>query len=504
MLLFAAKTTWLNVWLTPLWLLGVGAALGLLILVLVWLLVLIASRRSAALIWDSVRQGPLLPIFVAVVVLSIFAVVGLPFAVDRTAVARSCLRLPFVGSQSTTLRAPAPKDSAADPPRIEVPISFRGDELRSFKVDSNADILISFPAEGQNRSAALWRIAGRTPFESTRGLDATMNLVPKTATHFIVQNVGDEEAVVTISVHTSAQHPQASSIAVMAISVVAVFAVYLLILWWMPKASAIALATAKSEMTQPLFMLLIGLGFFLLLAFMFIPYHTFGEDIKVLKDSGLTLIMVFAIFQTVWAASNSVAEEIEGKTAVTVLSKPISRRQFILGKFMGISWASAVMFIALGLWFLVIVAYKPIYDARESANTEPTWQACHIEVVRTIPGLVLAFMETVVFAAIGVAISTRLPLLANLVICFVIYALGHLTPLLVQAGGENTVMNVRFMAQFIATILPVLDDFNIQAAVSSGIDVPQRYLLIAAVYCALYSGAALLLALALFEDRDVA
>jgi ABC-type transport system involved in multi-copper enzyme maturation permease subunit len=351
--------------------------------------------------------------------------------------------------------------------------------------------------------AIQWQVTGGDEFKKQRGLDPSWALAVQDNTHFIAQNVGDRDDIADVAITTVAQHPQANLIAITAVSVIGVFLVFLLISWLFPKASAIALATAKSEMSQPLFLILVAVGLFALLVFMFVPYHTFGEDIKVLKDSGLTLIMVFAIFHAVWAASNSVAEEIEGRTAITVLSKPIGRRQFILGKFLGISWTSAVMFILLGVWFLLIVAYKPIYDARETANTDPTWQACHIEMVRTVPGLVLAFFETLVFAAIGVAISTRLPLLANLVICFAIYAFGHLTPLLVQAG-EGQFEGVRFVAQFIATVLPVLDHFNIQAAVAAGVGVPMAYLGTALMYCVLYCGVALLLALALFEDRDVA
>jgi hypothetical protein len=161
------------------------------------------------------------------------------------------------------------------------------------------------------------------------------------------------------------------------------------------------------------------------------------------------------------------------------------------------------LFVVLGAWLLVIVAYKPIYDARETANTDPTWQACHTEVVRTVPGLVLSFLEALVFAAISVAIATRLPLLANFVICFAIYAFGHLTPLLVQAG-EGRFETVRFMGRFIATVLPVLDHFNIQAAVAAGATVPYSYLGLATLYCILYCSIAMLLALALFEDRDLA
>ncbi len=281
---------------------------------------------------------------------------------------------------------------------------------------------------------------------------------------------------------------------------------YLLYAWMRfgsPRTAAIALAACKSQIAQPLFLILIGLGLFLLGLFIFIPYHTFGEDIKVLKDTGLTLIMLFSIFQAVWGASGSVADEIEGKTAMTVLSKPIGRAQFILGKFLGISWASAVLFVILGIWLVVLVAYKPIYDARETSNVAPVWQETHTEMVKLVPGLLLSFLETLVFVAISVAISTRLPLLANISICFAIYAFGHLVPLLVQAG-EGNLETVKFVAQFIATVLPVLDHFNIQAAIATGKGVPLTYLGLATLYCGLYCGMALLLALALFEDRDLA
>ena len=106
--------------------------------------------------------------------------------------------------------------------------------------------------------------------------------------------------------------------------------------------------------------------------------------------------MILAIIQAVWSASKSVSEEIDGKTALTVLSKPVSRRSFVFGKFVGISWTVAVMFIVLGAFFVIIVAYKPVYDARESSKLAPIWEDSYLEVIRTIPGLLLAYMETVV------------------------------------------------------------------------------------------------------------
>jgi len=132
----------------------------------------------------------------------------------------------------------------------------------------------------------------------------------------------------------------------------------------------------------------------------------------------------------------------------------------------------------------------------------PLWGISHLEVTLTVPGLLLAFFEAIVLVSISVALSTRLPMLANFVICFTIYVLGHITPLLVQS--EITFAPVVFIGQFIATILPVLDHFNIQAAVAAGKQVPWVYLGWAFLYSLMYSAIAMLLALVLFEDKDLA
>ena len=270
-----------------------------------------------------------------------------------------------------------------------------------------------------------------------------------------------------------------------------------------PKIAAIAWATAKEAMSQPVFYVLLAIGVFALLLFPFVPYNTFGEDVKVVKDEGLTLIMVLSIALALWTASVSIADEIEGRTALTVLSKPIGRRSFILGKFLGIVGPVAVLFIILGALFLATVSYKVVYDARESSEEEPTRQQCQESMIQIVPGLALAMMEAVVLTSIAVAISTRLPMLPNLVICVSVYVLGHLVPMLANSAvGQFEI--VAFVAGMFAVILPVLDHFNIYAAIAAGREVPWAYVAWAGLYCVLYSTVAMLFALLLFEDRDLA
>ncbi len=270
-----------------------------------------------------------------------------------------------------------------------------------------------------------------------------------------------------------------------------------------PKVVAVARTTAKEALFQPLFYVLVAIGVFAILIFPFVPYNTFGEDIKMLKAEGLTLIKILAVILAVWTASVSIAEEIEGRTALTLLSKPIGRRQFILGKFLGVIVPVALLFVILGALFLGSVSYKVVYDARESCLPAPQPQQCQEEMVQIVPGLALAFMEAVVLASISVAISTRLPMLPNLIICVSIYVLGHLVPVLVKSAlGQFAI--VGFVSKFLSAVLPVLGHFSIETAISTGQNVPLSYLYATAGYCVLYSAAAMLLALLLFEDRDLA
>jgi ABC-type transport system involved in multi-copper enzyme maturation permease subunit len=502
-LLLLVITGWLSIWLTPIWMLGVGVLLGASILLVCWGVFAVFSPARGAEIPEMVSEGALLPITWVLGLVGLFGIFGAFVAKDVGPILSSAARLASTGTRVYRVPTePAPDDRAqASPATFKAP--FLGKELRKIRVVSPVDATLRSKLQLADKPAVEFEVTGGETKEWYSTDKGGAGFDELNIAELELVNRGDSPAEIEVQVETAPRHPQSAAIPITAITVVIGYLLHAWMRFGAPRTAAIALAACKSQIAQPLFLILIGLGLFLLGLFIFIPYHTFGEDIKVLKDTGLTLIMLFSIFQAVWGASGSVADEIEGKTAMTVLSKPIGRAQFILGKFLGISWASAVLFVVLGLWLVVLVAYKPIYDARETSNVAPVWQETHTEMVKLVPGLLLSFLETLVFVAISVAISTRLPLLANISICFAIYAFGHLVPLLVQAG-EGNLETVKFVAQFIATVLPVLDHFNIQAAIATGKGVPLTYLGLAALYCGLYCGMALLLALALFEDRDLA
>ncbi|HLJ95516.1 MAG TPA: ABC transporter permease [Gemmataceae bacterium] len=300
----------------------------------------------------------------------------------------------------------------------------------------------------------------------------------------------------------------------------------LLLLIW-PQGGAVALAAFREGVRQPLFWVIVIGAVILMTCSPFIPYFTFGEDFKMVRELGFDTIMLAAVVFAVVAASMSISEEIEGRTAITVMSKPVSRRHFLLGKFAGILMASMLMTGLLACFFQAMMWVKLWFDAEPAPD--PAW----LEHARTsltpltgiaadfivgaaawleqglaiVQGSVFGLCQVTVLLAIAVALATRLPMVVNLVTCLLVFFLGHLTHVLVVvSSGRNTLVN--FIARFFDNVLPGLEYFDYGPVVIRDVALdPGRfslYLGSIVAYAVLYSVIALLFGLILFEDRDLA
>ncbi|HET6426400.1 MAG TPA: ABC transporter permease subunit [Planctomycetaceae bacterium] len=291
------------------------------------------------------------------------------------------------------------------------------------------------------------------------------------------------------------------------VNAVALLAVIgLMVFCYTTRAGVIARATTKEAVRQPIFLLALAVAVIILVLNTFLPFFSLGDDVKMLKDCGLATMLIAGILISIWTASTSIADEIEGKTAMTLLSKPVNRRQFVLGKYVGIMQAVLWFMIPASLVFLYLVYFKVGYDAKESSLDPPTIAAKLSEMIQIVPGLLLIFLEISVLTALSVAISTRMPMVVNLTTMLAIFVVGHLTPILVQSGDlrERRLEPVEFVAKLIATVLPSLELFNTQAAVATKVLVPPVYLGQMTLYTVCYAAVAILLAFILFEDRDLA
>ncbi len=424
---------------------------------------------------------------------------GVPLIVEKPMEKmNSLLRLPQTGLTQRELKIPSKSTT-------ELETDFYGQELRYMQFKSDQVVVFGTAEVESLPSRSRFEVVGDGEFKSYRRQPGDSRIPDGRITKLYFQNRGDFDASLSVNWITDVEYPQVAIIPRIACSLAGIYIAFWMFCAACPKISAIGVATFKTEISQPVFILLALIGCVFAVGSIYIPYYTLGEDIKMYKMSALTLIRIMGIFMAIWAASKSVAEEIEGRTALTVLSKPVGRRQFILGKFSGISMAIGLMFVIVGLWFIVWVCYKPIYDTRETSLRDFGWADGFDEAAKMIPGLLLAYFESLVFVAISIAISTRLGILANFMLCFAIYVLGHLTPMIVQSAEiAQAFETVMVFGQFISVVFPVLDHFDVEPAIIGDVDVPLSYLGWASVYSLIYGSIAMLLSLVLFEDRDLA
>lgn len=424
------------------------------------------------------------------------------FVDEPYALLNSATRIPVTGLETVKVEIPPTPDKVGG---TEVAVSFYGTEADLITILTDQPLEIAAqPVSRSVPTSQIYSVPASSDLQIRRRREDGQGVIPnRKIDKLYVVNIGNSPANLELSYFTQPIFAE-----VWIIPWAAFFVVMLYLSYWasaamFPKVFAVAFSTFKTEVSQPLFLVVLMSGLAFIMFSIWIPYNTFGEDIKMYKDSGLTLIRVLAIFLAVWAASKSVAEEIEGRTALTVLSKPIGRRQFILGKFSGISLMVGLMFILLGVWFIAWTSYKPIYDGKESVTGMVEWQIAFGHGIGMIPALFLVFLEVIIFVAISVAISTRLGILPNFLICFSIYVLGHLTPLIVQSSYGDFAI-VQTFANLIAIVFPVLNHFDVQAAIHTNSPVPMNYIGWSVMYCTLYGSIAMLIALVLFEDRDLA
>jgi len=211
-----------------------------------------------------------------------------------------------------------------------------------------------------------------------------------------------------------------------------------------------------------------------------------GQDIKIMKDVCLAAVLLFGVLIAIFVGTSLVYKEIDKRTLYTILSKPIPRYQFILGKYLGLTALLGLVTVSMAV---VSLAYVLLMGGA-------------IDLVFLL-AILLIYCELLLITAFAVLLSTvTSPILGALVV-FSIFVLGHATGVLVDLPQQfegTTTESVLKMAYY---LVPNLNNFNIRAEAANGVAVSAVYLLWAMVYGAAYTFVLLVLASLVFEGKDV-
>jgi ABC-2 family transporter protein len=233
----------------------------------------------------------------------------------------------------------------------------------------------------------------------------------------------------------------------------------------MYRLSVIARHTFFEAALQPIYSLLLALGAAILIIFGMLPFFTLGEDTVMYKSVSLDVILLFVLIATLFATSRSIYEEIEDRTMLTLMSKPVRRWEVLVGKYLGIIAAAGLAVGVLGVLLMLCTYFRIPGDYLIRVNTLDDREARQLfdyramHLVGLAPSLVLLWLQISVLAAVGVALSTRLSLVVNLPTVIILYVAGNLTRFLPLHEGSAM---LRGLGNVIATVLPFLQVFDLR------------------------------------------
>ncbi len=159
----------------------------------------------------------------------------------------------------------------------------------------------------------------------------------------------------------------------------------------------------------------------LMAASFLISQMTAGQDVKIIKDLGLAAVSIFGLLIAVFIGIGLVSKEVERKSIYALLTKPVTRPQFVIGKFAGLMLTLLVNIAAMTVAFYAVLAYM---HATATEGQRLSWPAPATD-PRLLIAILLIYAELTVVTAVALFFSTfSSPLLATL-LTLGLWVAGH-------------------------------------------------------------------------------
>ncbi len=225
-------------------------------------------------------------------------------------------------------------------------------------------------------------------------------------------------------------------------------------------------------------LLVIGLSYFL-------ADLSVGELTRIIADVGLACIHIFGVIMSVFIGITLVSQEVERKTVYLILSRPVPRWEFILGKAAGLSGTLFLITLVMAMTlFLVHAAYGGVPEA----------------------GILVAsagiYLELVLLICLASLFSSFTSPVLSAIFTLSMFLIGHVSRDLLVFGGRSGSGTVRALSTVLFYILPNLENFNWKNEVVYGGARSPALIPLAAAYLAAYGAVVLLLASLLFSRKD--
>jgi ABC-type transport system involved in multi-copper enzyme maturation permease subunit len=243
----------------------------------------------------------------------------------------------------------------------------------------------------------------------------------------------------------------------------------------------IAKAGLRRAVRQPLFYILLGVfGVLIFLAQFFILF-TFGEETTMLREVGLSSILMCGLILSVFLSAESISAEEESRTLSMLLAHPVKHYQIVLGKFLGAISTTFVAVSVLAVLFVIILKARG-----EEVGSE------------VVISIIAAYAQSALAASVAILLSTVVPFAANVVFCSLLFIVGNVLPAVL-----SRTVGSRLLCTITLSALPNFSNFNFTTEIARRIPIPLISLFWALLYAGAYIFASLSVAVIILRFREV-
>jgi ABC-type transport system involved in multi-copper enzyme maturation permease subunit len=225
---------------------------------------------------------------------------------------------------------------------------------------------------------------------------------------------------------------------------------------------------------------------------------TAGQDLKMMKDLGLSSIAIFGLFMSVFIGIGLVSKEVERRSVYALLAKPIRRADLVLGKYLGLVLTLVVNVAVMTIALYAVLAYVG-WGENEYAKAAREVQPLDPAILKAVA---LTLIQLMIVTATAIFFSTFSTPILSAALTLGVYVVGYFsTDLRNFDQAVNSPVAVA-LARGLYYVLPNLSAFDVSAQVVHGLPVGWRYMAVTSAYGAVYITILLVISATIFSRRD--
>jgi ABC-type transport system involved in multi-copper enzyme maturation permease subunit len=225
---------------------------------------------------------------------------------------------------------------------------------------------------------------------------------------------------------------------------------------------------------------------------------TAGQDVKIIKDLGLSSIGLFGLFMAIFIGIGLVSKEVERKSVYALLAKPIRRADLVLGRYLGLVLTLVVNIGVMTAALYIVLAY---IGWRETESARQALEAPLLDSALMV-AVGLTLVQLMMVTAVAVFFSTFSTPILSAALTFCVYVAGYFSADLRNFDQVVDSRTAQALARGLYYVLPNFGPFDVTAQVVHGIHLGWRYVGATVAYGVTYIALLLVISVTIFSRRD--